>query len=147
MSCRNLLDFLGRAGGNPLFVEELTHSLVENGSIQKRDHKFVLTRNPSEKMTFLVNSVQERIDLPLFLDTTNSAAMEAGLAACSRRAVINGVSLEPEKLAHILPLAKVHDADLVCYLLRPDGQVPNDRGRCASPAVLRLSRIRSNLLP
>ena len=39
---------LGRAGGNPLFVEELTHSLLENGSIQRRDHKFVLTRKPSE---------------------------------------------------------------------------------------------------
>jgi class 3 adenylate cyclase/tetratricopeptide (TPR) repeat protein len=39
---------LGRAGGNPLFVEELTHSLVENGSIQKKDHQFVLTRKPSE---------------------------------------------------------------------------------------------------
>ena len=39
---------LGRAGGNPLFVEELTHSLVENGSIQKKDHQFVLARKPSE---------------------------------------------------------------------------------------------------
>jgi class 3 adenylate cyclase/tetratricopeptide (TPR) repeat protein len=39
---------LGRAGGNPLFVEELTHSLVENGSIQKKDSQFVLTRKPSE---------------------------------------------------------------------------------------------------
>jgi len=39
---------LGRAGGNPLFVEELTHSLVENGSIQKKDDHFVLARKPSE---------------------------------------------------------------------------------------------------
>jgi len=39
---------LGRAGGNPLFVEELTHSLIENGSIQQKDHQFVLTRKPSE---------------------------------------------------------------------------------------------------
>jgi predicted ATPase len=39
---------LGRAGGNPLFVEELTHSLVENGSIQKKDDHFVLTRKPSD---------------------------------------------------------------------------------------------------
>jgi predicted ATPase len=39
---------LGKAGGNPLFVEELTHSLLENGSIQRKDHKFVLTRKPSE---------------------------------------------------------------------------------------------------
>ena len=33
---------LSRAGGNPLFVEELTHSLVENGSIQRKNHQFVL---------------------------------------------------------------------------------------------------------
>jgi class 3 adenylate cyclase/tetratricopeptide (TPR) repeat protein len=39
---------LNRAGGNPLFVEELTHSLVENGSIQKKDHQYVLTKKASE---------------------------------------------------------------------------------------------------
>jgi class 3 adenylate cyclase/tetratricopeptide (TPR) repeat protein len=39
---------LKRAGGNPLFVEELTHSLVENGSIQKKNHQYILTREASE---------------------------------------------------------------------------------------------------
>jgi class 3 adenylate cyclase len=39
---------LGRAGGNPLFVEELTHSLVENGSIQRKDHQYVLAGKASE---------------------------------------------------------------------------------------------------
>jgi predicted ATPase/class 3 adenylate cyclase len=38
----------GKAGGNPLFLEEFTHSLVENGSIQKKDHQFVLSRKVSE---------------------------------------------------------------------------------------------------
>jgi class 3 adenylate cyclase/tetratricopeptide (TPR) repeat protein len=38
---------LGRAGGNPLYVEELTHSLLENGTIQKKDHQYVLSRDPS----------------------------------------------------------------------------------------------------
>jgi class 3 adenylate cyclase/tetratricopeptide (TPR) repeat protein len=38
---------LGRASGNPLFMEELTHTLVENGSIQKKKNRFVLTRNLS----------------------------------------------------------------------------------------------------
>ncbi len=37
---------LNRAGGNPLFVEELTHSLLEIGSIQKQDHQYVLTKQP-----------------------------------------------------------------------------------------------------
>ena len=39
---------LTRAGGNPLFVEELTHSLVENGFIQKKNHQYVLTKEESE---------------------------------------------------------------------------------------------------
>jgi tetratricopeptide (TPR) repeat protein len=35
---------LSRAAGNPLFMEELTHSLLENGSIQMRDEQYVLAR-------------------------------------------------------------------------------------------------------
>ncbi|NIT03899.1 hypothetical protein GTO10_03120 [Candidatus Saccharibacteria bacterium] len=39
---------LTRAAGNPLFMEEFTHSLLENGSIQKKDQQYVLMRKASE---------------------------------------------------------------------------------------------------
>jgi predicted ATPase len=39
---------LSRAAGNPLFMEELTHSLLENGSIQMKDKQYVLSRRPSD---------------------------------------------------------------------------------------------------
>jgi class 3 adenylate cyclase/tetratricopeptide (TPR) repeat protein len=39
---------IGRAGGNPLFVEEFTHTLLENGSIEKRDHQYVLGAKQSD---------------------------------------------------------------------------------------------------
>lgn len=39
---------LNRAAGNPLFMEELAHSLLENGSIQMKDKHYVLARTPSE---------------------------------------------------------------------------------------------------
>ncbi len=39
---------LSRTSGNPLFVEELTRSLLENGSIQKRENRFILSRSASE---------------------------------------------------------------------------------------------------
>jgi len=39
---------LGKAAGNPLFMEELTHSLLENGSIQKKDHQYFLSKKPSD---------------------------------------------------------------------------------------------------
>jgi class 3 adenylate cyclase/tetratricopeptide (TPR) repeat protein/ribosomal protein L40E len=39
---------LSRTSGNPLYIEELTHSLLENGSIQKKDYQFVLSGKDSE---------------------------------------------------------------------------------------------------
>jgi len=96
-----------------------------------------LSRDPERKMTFLVKAVQEAVDLPLVLDTTNPAAMSAGLTACRHPAVINGVSLEPEKLARILPLAAQSNAGLIGYLLRPDGHVPpDDAGRMEAAVAL-----------
>jgi class 3 adenylate cyclase len=35
---------LNRAAGNPLFMEELTYTLLENGSIYRKQNKFVLAR-------------------------------------------------------------------------------------------------------
>jgi len=34
---------LNRAAGNPLFMEEFTHTLLENGSIKRKDEKYVLS--------------------------------------------------------------------------------------------------------
>jgi class 3 adenylate cyclase/tetratricopeptide (TPR) repeat protein len=39
---------LNKTAGNPLFMEELTHSLLENGSIQKKDDHYLLSRKPSD---------------------------------------------------------------------------------------------------
>ena len=36
---------LNRAAGNPLFMEEFIHNLVENGSIQKENNQYVLMQN------------------------------------------------------------------------------------------------------
>jgi class 3 adenylate cyclase/tetratricopeptide (TPR) repeat protein len=39
---------LTRAAGNPLFMEEFTQSLLENGSIERRGDRYVLSRAPSD---------------------------------------------------------------------------------------------------
>ena len=39
---------LGKAAGNPLFMEELTHSLLENGSIQKKEDHYILSKKLSD---------------------------------------------------------------------------------------------------
>ncbi len=39
---------LGKAEGNPLFIEELTGSLLEHGTIQRKNHDYVLSGKASE---------------------------------------------------------------------------------------------------
>jgi class 3 adenylate cyclase/tetratricopeptide (TPR) repeat protein len=39
---------LHRSGGNPLFMEEFTRSLIENDTIQRKDHQYVLSQKPAD---------------------------------------------------------------------------------------------------
>jgi len=39
---------LNRAAGNPLFMEEFTHTLLENGSIERKDERYVLSGKASD---------------------------------------------------------------------------------------------------
>jgi 5-methyltetrahydrofolate corrinoid/iron sulfur protein methyltransferase len=73
--------------------------------------------------------------LPILLDTTNPKAMEAGLRVSLNPPIINGFSLEPKKLEFILPLAKQYNADIIGYLLYPNGHVPSEEEDLVQVAV------------
>lgn len=94
-----------------------------------------LTKSPEKKMTFLVETVQSVSRLPLLLDTSNPAALEAGLIAArnsTNQPIINGFSLEPGKLENILPLSKKYQTKIIGYLLYPNSNVPIDEADCIS---------------
>ncbi len=59
-----------------------------------------------EMMAWAVDIVQQATDTPLSLDTTNPIAMEAGLKIYRGRALVNSVSLQPERLEKLLPMVK-----------------------------------------
>ena len=94
-----------------------------------------LPKEPAGHFSFLIETVQQYTSLPLVLDTTNPVALEAGLRVCRRPPVINGFSLEPYKLEHILPLAIANDVDVIGYLLGPNSQVPVDQEEIMALAV------------
>ena len=88
-----------------------------------------LTKNPEKMMSFLVEAVRSATQLPIFLDTSNHKALEAGLLASrnnTKPPIINGFSLEPKKLEYILPLAKKFHPQIIGYLLNPNSHVPID---------------------
>mgnify|MGYP005856084567 CR=1 FL=1 len=83
-----------------------------------------------ELMHWLVSTIQRVTDLPLSLDTTNTEAIEAGLELCRHRALINSVSLQPERLEQLLPLAKNYNAEIIGLLWGTDGMPRDLNERC-----------------
>ncbi len=74
-----------------------------------------------EVMTWLVNTIQEAVDLPLSFDTTNLEAIEAGLRLAKQPAIINSTSAQPERLEKVPPLAKQYGARLIALTMGDSG--------------------------
>ena len=96
-----------------------------------------------EMMEFVVKTVQEVTDTPLFLDTTNAEAIEAGLKVYQRKndikPVINSISCRPERMELLMPMAKKYDAACVGLLMGTEG-IPrdeNERGMLATDFLMK----------
>jgi len=83
-----------------------------------------------ELMSWLVDTVQQVTGKPLSLDTTNPVATEAGLKACKSRALVNSVSLQPERLEKVLPVVKQYDSDMIGLLWGVEGMPRDANERC-----------------
>jgi cobalamin-dependent methionine synthase I len=73
-------------------------------------------KSGDEFLVWIVETVQEATSKPLSLDTTNPLAMDAGLKACRSKALINSISLQPDRLEQELPLVNKYTADMVGLL-------------------------------
>jgi len=91
-----------------------------------------------ELMTWMVESIQKKVQAPLCLDTTNAAALEAGLKAHNNewgRPLINSTSNEPDRFI-MLELAAKYNA-LCIALTLGKGSLPADaEERCGIAAEI-----------
>ena len=73
--------------------------------------------NPNETepplMQKVIQMVQDLVDIPLCIDSSVPAALEAGLQVCKGRPLLNSVTGEEEKLELILPLVKKYNVPVV----------------------------------
>ena len=103
------------------FIQELALRQVKHGA-----HVLDLNIGPQRKqgvqvMEWIVDAVQAVTDTPLSLDTTNAAALEAGLKKVKRQAMINSTSADPERLENIMPLAAKYNAKVIALTMGKTG--------------------------
>jgi len=75
-----------------------------------------------EIFPWMVKSVEEAVDVPLCLDSTNLAGIEAGLKVITKaQPIINSVSAEEERLEAVPLVAKKYNAKLVALTMGKSG--------------------------
>ncbi len=86
-------------------VEAGAHMLDVNAGIPLADEPAILAR--------AVQLVQSITNVPLSIDSSIVAALEAGLAVYKGKALVNSVTGEDERLEAVLPLVKKHGAAVI----------------------------------
>jgi 5-methyltetrahydrofolate--homocysteine methyltransferase len=77
--------------------------------------------NEPEMMTQVVKNLQSVVDLPLQIDSSDPAAIEAGLRAVNGKAIVNSVNGNQEVLDAVLPLCKKYGAAVVGLCMDHNG--------------------------
>jgi 5-methyltetrahydrofolate corrinoid/iron sulfur protein methyltransferase len=115
-------------------IQEMALNQVKAGA-----HILDLNIGPSKKqgpaiMDWLVPAVQDVVEVPLSLDTTNAVAMEAGLKLCRSKPVLNSASAEAARMQAMVGLAAEYKSDLVALTLTDKG-IPNEASERAAVAL------------
>ncbi|MBL7068682.1 MAG: dihydropteroate synthase [Candidatus Omnitrophica bacterium] len=81
---------------------------------------------PKSDMKWLVETIQEVLDIPLALDSTKADVIEEGLKVVKRKAFINSINADDDKLNTLIPIAKKYKAQLIGLAMDKRG-IPRDR--------------------
>jgi 5-methyltetrahydrofolate--homocysteine methyltransferase len=93
-------------------VEAGAHYIDVNGGIPGKEIEY---------LQWLVDVVQEVVDVPLCLDSADANALAAALPKCNQPPLINSITLEEERLEKVTPLITEYGARVIGLCLSDDG--------------------------
>ena len=80
-------------------------------------------------LLWMIDIVQEAVDVPLCLDSAKPSVLKAGMAAVSQTPMVNSISGETKRLEGILPLVVEKGSPVIALLLDDAGIPENLEGR------------------
>ncbi len=82
-------------------------------------------------MAAAVRAIQTVTDLPLQIDTSDPAALEAGMRIYNGKPLVNSVNAKEESMAAVLPLVKKYGGAVIALTIGEDGIPADAAGRVA----------------
>ncbi len=78
-----------------------------------------------EDMKWMIEIIQEAVDVPLCVDSPRPEAIEAGLTACKGKAMVNSITAEKKRMEELLPLVERFGCKIIA-LTMDDRGIPED---------------------
>ncbi len=103
------------------FFQELAVRQVEAGAWAVDLNIGPQKKNGYWLLPWLVETVQEVVDVPLSLDTTNLAAIEAACEVVKQKPIINSTSAEAERLEKVPMVAAKYGTRLIGLTMEAEG--------------------------
>lgn len=126
--------------GDVAFIKETAIKQAKSGA-DMLDVNGGIPGREVEVLTWLVNIVQETVDLPLCLDSSDPAALRAALPLCRKRPMVNSIPDEKARFDAVLPLVREYRPKVIALCMSESGPPSGveDRVATASRLVDRLT--------
>lgn len=85
--------------------------------------------NKPEDLCWMIEKVQEEIDLPISIDNNKSAMVKEAIQVCQKPPVINSTTADDHKLDELLPIAAEYNASIIGLVMDESGSPKNAEKR------------------
>jgi len=102
-------------------IERLAQEQVEAGADYLDVNAGTGSEREADDLVWLVQTVQQTVQVPLCLDSPNAATLKVAIEAVDQQPMINSISGEPDRLEHVLPLVAEHQCPVIVLALDDKG--------------------------
>jgi 5-methyltetrahydrofolate--homocysteine methyltransferase len=103
--------------------------------------------NEAEMLPRAVEAVQQAVGAPLCIDTNHTAALQAALAACDGKVIVNSVNGELQRLEAVLPLVRERGAAVIGLTMDKESGLPKSAGKRVEIAARILEAAQAEGIP
>lgn len=105
-------------------IQEWAIKQTNNGATWLDVNVGASAADPLEAMKWLIETIQEVVDTPLALDSTNYDLIEEGLKLCKRPALINSCHADRYKIERVFPMAVKYNAKVIGLAMSEESGIP-----------------------
>jgi len=119
------------------YIKQVAREQYEAGADYIDVNAGIFVGQEPEYLRWLLQNVQEELDVPCCIDSPDPKAIEAALSIHKGTAMINSISLEKERYEAILPIIAGTDLKIVALCMASDGmpETADDRLKIADKLV------------